>query len=299
LAEDSRTPAPVDRLLGGYLLLAATVLLLPHRPAGWPLLLLLHVGLGVALLGGVPGWARARLDRREYGPGRGRGVLVQRTLLDWYPLLLFPFLYWELPFLSEAVWGGRFFDATVMGWEEALFGLQPSTTLARRLDSLLISELLHGAYLAYFPLLYGPPLVLYLRRRRGPFRATVFALMLGFISHYAVFIVFPVQGPRYLFPAPTGQLEAGPLYQLTHHVLEQGSSQGAAFPSAHAALGAVQTVSAVRYLPGAAPLLGAITIGLSIGAVYGGFHYAADILVGLAAGLALGIAAPWVRRRLA
>lgn len=197
--------------------------------------------------------------------------------------------------LSGALWDGRFFDGLVQSWEAMLFGGQPSATMARRWDSLPLSELLHLSYLAYYPLIYVFPAALYFRRQWEPFRATVFTVMLGFTASYLIFILFPVQGPRYLFPAPGGDLADGWLYRLTHTVLETGSSQGAAFPSAHAAIAAIQTVNAARYLPSTTLLLGLITIGLSVGAVYGGFHYAVDMLTGVGFGLLLARLAPPVR----
>jgi membrane-associated phospholipid phosphatase len=81
-------------------------------------------------------------------------------------------------------------------------------------------------------------------------------------------------------------------------VLEAGSSQGAAFPSSHAAIAAVQTVNAYRHLPRATPLLAAITLGICFGAVYGGFHYGVDMMAGLALGLLTAWAAPAIRRAL-
>jgi membrane-associated phospholipid phosphatase len=81
--------------------------------------------------------------------------------------------------------------------------------------------------------------------------------------------------------------------------LSQGSSRGAAFPSSHAAIAAVQAVNAYRHLPRATPLLAAITVGISIGAVYGGFHYGVDMMAGLALGLLAAWASPAIRRALA
>lgn len=282
------TAAPVDRLLGGYFLVAALPLLFPHRPDGWPLLLAAHLGLGALLLAGAPARLRARSDHA-----------FVRALTLWYPLLLMPFMYWELPILSAAIWDGRFFDGTVMGWEAAIFGGQPSATMARRWGSPFLSEVLHLAYLAYYPLIYVFPAVLYMRVRKEAFQATVFAVMLGFAACYVVFTLFPVQGPRYLFPAPGGELATGWLYRLTHTVLETGSSQGAAFPSSHAAVAVIQTVNALRFMPRAAPLLGVITAGICAAAVYGGFHYAVDMAAGVAVGALVAWLAPVVRRSLA
>lgn len=279
---------PVDRLLGGYLLLTAPVLLFPHRPDVWPVLFLAHLGVGALLIVGAAAPLRA--------PGQGRFV---RVLGDWYPLLLMPALYLELPMLNGSLWGGHFFDDVIQNWEARLFGGQPSATLAMRWSWPPLSELLHLAYLAYYPLIYVFPSILYARREWEPFRATVFALMLGFTVSYVIFTAFPVQGPRYLFPSPGGDLAGGWFYRLTHTVLETGSSQGAAFPSSHAAIAVIQTVSAMRYLPRAAPLLGLITAGIAVGAVYGGFHYGIDMLAGLLLGAVVAGLSPFVRKSLA
>ncbi len=280
--------SPVDRLLGGYLLLTALAVAFPHRPEGWPVLLSAHLALGLALLAGAP--------HRIQATTRSKPI---RVLVDWYPLLLMPALYWELPMLGGSLWGGHFFDAVVQSWEARLFGGQPSADLAGRLPWLPLSELLHLFYLAYYPVIYLFPAVLYIRGRRESFRATVFAVMFGFTACYVVFTLFPVQGPRYLFPAPGGAPADGWVYQLTHRILENGSSQGAAFPSSHAAIAAVQTVNARRYLPKATPLLALITAGICAGAVYGGFHYGIDMVIGAAFGFFLGWLAPSARRALA
>ncbi|MFW6330538.1 MAG: phosphatase PAP2 family protein [Gemmatimonadota bacterium] len=289
-AADAVATRPLDRLVGGYLLVSAVPLAFPDRPDAWPLLLLAHLSLGALLLAG---WVD-RVRRRVPSSGRR----VARLACDWYPLLLIPFLYWELPLLAGSLWDGRFFDGVVLRWEDALFGAQPSATLAMRWDNLLLSELLHGAYLAYYPVVLLVPAVLYVRRRAEAFHATIFALTLGFTAHYAVFVAFPVQGPRYLFPAPDGDLAVGALYRLTHAILESGSSQGAAFPSAHAALAVVQAVNAARFLPATTPLLALATAGIAVGGVYGGFHYGVDMLAGIATGLIAGLAAPAVRKAL-
>lgn len=292
---------PVDRVIGGYLIISAAALLFPHRPAAWPLLLIAHLALATFLLaGGTEGIRRpGRRPTQDGEPARDRGLSrAVAAVGDWYPLLLLPLLYWELPILAHSLWDGRFFDPVVLGWEESLFGGQPSATLARHWHSRIVSEILHGAYLGYYPALYLLPLALYARGAKAAFRATVFALMLGFAAHYLVFIVFPVQGPRYLFPGPDGALAQGALYRLTRSILESGSSQGAAFPSSHAAMALVQTVSAFRFLPAATLPLALVTAGISVGAVYGGFHYGVDIGVGLLTGSIVALLAPSARRAL-
>jgi membrane-associated phospholipid phosphatase len=227
--------------------------------------------------------------------GRGR----VRTLLDWLPIVLVPALYAELAPLNIAVHGGTYFDDIIIRWEQALFAGLPSRDWAAALPSLPLSELLHAAYLSYYFIIFVPPLLLFLRGRTVEFRATVFTVMLAFFVHYVFFIYFPVQGPRYLFAPPGGQLANGTFYTLTHRVLEAGSSQGAAFPSSHVGVSVAQTLITFVYMPRFAVLLAALTAGLALGAVYGGFHYAIDALAGLLLGAAAFIAAPRVARLLA
>lgn len=230
-------------------------------------------------------------------PIRRNGFRAARVLGDWYPLLLVPALYVELAVLNRAVYAGRYFDPLILAVEEAVFGGQPSRVFAAVVPSPLISELLHGAYISYYLIIYGPPMLLYLAGRRDDFRRAVFALMLTFFVHYLFFIYFPVQGPRYLFSTPVAEVAQGPIYRFTHAVLEAGSSQGAAFPSSHVAVAVVQTVLVLRLLPRLFPVLAVLTVGLALGAVQGGFHYATDALAGLGLGLALVAVAPAVRRR--
>lgn len=275
----------MDRLFAAYAALSGIALLFPHHAPGWIPLLLLH-----ALV--VAAGFRAPPFARVWRWAARRGPRVVRVLGDWYPLALVPPLYAELAVLNRSVWGGRYFDAFVQRLEVGIFGEQPSHAWAQAHPVLPLSEALHAAYLSYYVIIYGPPLLLYLRGRRDDFRRGLFALMLAFFAHYLFFIYLPVQGPRYLFPAPDGALAGGFFYRLAHHVLQVGSSRGAAFPSSHVGVSVAQTIIMAGYLPWLAPFLGLLTIGLAAGAVYGGFHYATDALAGALLGIVAVVAAP-------
>src|SRR5690606_8395451 len=123
-------------------------------------------------------------------------------------------------------------------------------------------------------------------------------LLLAFVAHYLFFIFFPVEGPRYRFPAPTGGIEEGFFYQMAHRILESGSSRGAAFPSSHVGASAAIAVSLLRILPPAGIALAVLTLGVAAGAVYGGFHYAIDAVAGLVLGAGMALVAPALHRRL-
>lgn len=270
----------IRRLFAAYLIVSGAALAFPHRPAAWPLLAMLHVFGVIVLLqiGPYPtllNWLRARWPRAVHITG------------DWYALALIPALYTELAILNVSVFNGHYFDSMILGWEEALFGGQPSRELAQAWPSLPLSEFLHFSYLSYYLIIYGPPIYLYLRGKREAHQQAVFTLMLTFFAHYLFFIYFPVQGPRYLFAAPGGELSRGVFHNVAHQVLEAGSARGAAFPSSHVGVAFAQAAFAWAVLPRLAPVLLFMSTALALGAVYGGFHYATDALAGMIFGLLL------------
>jgi membrane-associated phospholipid phosphatase len=223
-------------------------------------------------------------ERSSFGP-----------LVHWVPLLLVPVLYGALASLVSGG-GVGVHDAAVIGWEEALFGGQPSRTLALALPSRALSELLHLCYLSFYAIIFVPPIALALARRWEPFDDTVFAVTLAFTSCFAMFVAFPVEGPRYLGPPPG--IPIGPVRSFVLGVLERFSSRGTAFPSSHVAVAVAQSITALRLQARVGIVVAVLTVGLAIGAVYGGFHYAVDVLAGAALGAAIAVGTPRLRRAL-
>ena len=226
----------------------------------------------------------------------------------WLPLLAIPLLYAELPWLMQAV-GTPYGDATVQHWELALWGGHPSRTLAGRLPAWWLSELLHLAYLSYYAVIYLPLAWLWSRtrldaavsHRSGVLAAHAFdeaslAVMATFALCFTVFVLFPVQGPRYLWQPDA--VPGGPVRAMVLGILERGSSRGAAFPSSHMAVATVQALMAFRWrIPGRV-LVAMLTLGLGVGAVYGGFHYAVDMVAGAVVGvLVFATVTAWAARR--
>lgn len=262
------------------------------------------VTLPIALLGAMTvqrAWVLAfhaiaivALIRACRPPGAG----PPRVILDWLPLALLPALYAELPYLMAAAAGGvaRFRDLTVIGWEEALLGGQPARSLAGLLPYQWLSELLHFGYLSYYALVFVPPLLLYLARRREEFALSATAVMASFAICFLVFVTWPVEGPRYRHPAPVN-LPDGPVRSLVLLILERGSSRGAAFPSSHAAAAVAQSVILWRVWPAAAIPVSILTLLLVVGAVYGGFHYGIDMLAGTVTGAAVAAGVLRLRRQ--
>lgn len=216
---------------------------------------------------------------------------------DLAPLVIGPLLYMEIPKLI-AVAGTGFHDAAVSGWELALFGTQPSRVLAGSLPYGWLSELLHAGYLSYYLVIFIPPLILYARRERRGFAQTVFALTVVYTICWSIYVLFPVEGPRYLWAAPA-HVPDGFFRRAAVSLLAAGSSRGAAFPSSHMAVSAVQTGMALYWQPRVGAVLAVLCALIGVGAVYGGFHYGIDMICGavLGAGIVSVVLAKTIRAR--
>jgi membrane-associated phospholipid phosphatase len=284
-APPARTAATADRLIGASLLLIAaylTVTLWPAlreaRAAHELRLLVAHV---VVLLAAI---ALATTRRPRL-----------RLLRDLLPLAVGAFLYVELRWLIPAV-GRPHADALVIRWERALFPTNPSATWAPSLPLVALSEALHLAYASYYLLVLVPPLLLYLRGRRTDYARTMVALVLVYAVCFATYLLFPVDGPRYLVGAAAAP--DGPVRTFVLHLLAAGSSRGTAFPSSHVAASLVAALCALRFQRAVGIVVAVATAGLTLGTVYGGFHYAVDVLAGGIVGLAASLGASALCRAL-
>jgi membrane-associated phospholipid phosphatase len=270
---------PVDRLLLGYVAVVSIVAAarLPVFPAcGWLL------GANALMIGLI-----VLVTRSDLGP-------FGRVVHDIYPIVLLLALYGSLDILNG---GGRVrvHDAMVQGWEATLFRGQPSHDWWRAAPSRFWSTVLHAAYFSYYVVILAPTVVLLLRPNRAPLRRFVLAVMATFVACYLCFIFFPVAGPYYAFPHPTGAFVDNPMARLVYAVLAGGSSYGAAFPSSHVAASLAATIvtwSASRRLGVA---LAVATALLTIGVVYCQMHYAVDAMAGLVLGLVVGVGANSVK----
>lgn len=211
--------------------------------------------------------------------GKGR---AGQFLADWLPLLALPVLYLLVP--SSIIHGdGRTFDAQVQAWDLAIFGTEPARTMAGALPYRVLSEVLHGAYVSYYGIIYVPPLLMYLAGDRESFRRAVTVFTVVMAVCFVVFIAFPVAGPRFEWGAPAG-IPGGPIRSLTLALLEKGSARGTAFPSSHIAIALAMSLSSITWRRGFGAAVMGVTILLGAGAVYGGFHYGVDMLTGSVVG---------------
>jgi hypothetical protein len=271
-----------DRLTLGFIVLFAAILLAHAGEVESLPWLLLGDALVVVLVLLLP-----RL------PAEG---VVADVLGGAYPLILASAFYWQLGDMHLDV--GRLHDALVQRWELAVFGSQVSATWHVRAPYPLLSAALHLCYGLYYWILLLVPLWFLIRGNREAFRRTVFCSALALYVCYLVFAVFPVAGPYFVFPQPTGAVVANWPARYVYFMLATGSSIGTAFPSSHIATSWITVYAAWRDARRLALVLAPVAVGLALGTVYGQFHYAVDALAGALLAVVLMAAADPLRAAL-
>jgi hypothetical protein len=265
---------PVDRWTLGYSVVVAALIV--WRVRGEQLLVFLAVHALLAAL------ALLMPRARQGGP-------VGRFLGDWYPLLLLTALYTEVGLVNLG--DGRAYDRLALTWEHALLGFQPAREWIRSNHSVWLSWVLHLGYLAYYPITLAGPLALWAMGQRDAMLRATTTIVATFYVCYAIYLVFPVVGPRHVFAAVDNAASQTAIAQLTARFLDHVAAWGAAFPSSHVAVSAAATLAAFREWRALGWALVVPTTLLALGSVYGQFHYAVDALAGVGVGAMVAVGA--------
>ena len=249
-----------------YLLVTAALAAIFHQTiAPWAAIVIAHVTVCVALV-----W----LSRIESSSA------IVRGLLDWHPILLFPFLYKEVELLAAGLGDWRLTEA-IPALEATLFSGQPSLYLSERWSSVAVSEYLHFCYVSYVLVIPGVCGYWYATGRRAAFQEVILLLAVTMFGSYLFFILFPVDSPYYRSGRLGPPLAGNFFFDLVHEMSSRGGARGGAFPSAHVSGAVVTWLVAWRHQRRLALLLAPIIGGLVVATVYGRFHYALDTVAGL------------------
>ena len=201
-------------------------------------------------------------------------------------------------------------DHVFAGWEQAVFGCQPSLLFSQAVPWGWFSELMCLGYVSYFPLMLIL-LLYYFFQRYQEFQMCAFVMLGSFFAYYVIFILLPVTGPQFYYLAVgTDQIAQGIFpnlgdWFLTHsermappgwsdgfcyHLLDithdAGERPTAAFPSSHVGVTTVVMLLALRtrsirlvltILP--------FYVLMCFATVYIYAHYAIDVIAGLVTGI--------------
>ncbi len=255
-------------ILCGY---AFYILIAPHRFSGWGYHLLGYI-LGISAIVML-----AVLESEHAHP-------VLSFFHITYPLYAYAFLYWESGRLLH-IFRPHLMDYVVQGWERMVFGVPWLGLLFPR--STVLSEFLHFGYLSYFLLIGLTALYLLLTNRMLLIRY-VFGVSLTFYCCYLFFDILPAAGPRFFYLVPEQILEErGFFTYFVRNILFKGAIDGGAFPSSHVAVAWVVWFYLRRAIGWKALWFLPVVFLLIGGTVYGGYHYAVDVIAGTVVGLTL------------
>lgn len=211
-----------------------------------------------------------------------------------YPVLLYTAFFRETGELNRMFFT-EYMDPLVIGWEQRLFGFQPSVLFMERLPYAWLSEVLYLSYFSYYIMIAGVGLALLARDRQQFFH---FVSVVSFVFYlcYLTYIVIPVIGPRVLFREVEGYQVAvelqsfspypeavtkGVMFRVMAWIYHVFEAPGAAFPSSHVAVALCTVWFSFRYLPRIRYLHAAMAGLLCISTVYCRYHYVLDVFAGI------------------
>ncbi len=198
----------------------------------------------------------------------------------WYPIVIVPMMYKHLGNYIHLIFP-RPFDPFIVHLETVLLG-QPINAWVPIIQTPWLTEMMHIAYAFYW---FSIPItaVMYWRlQNRILFEELVAGILITFFISYVLFILFPVYGPRFFLADKIPIRFKGILLTpLLRTIVHQGGLKGGAFPSSHVAVGVLNYLYLKEYYSKFAQrfFLPAVVM-LSLGTLYGQFHYLTDVVAG-------------------
>jgi membrane-associated phospholipid phosphatase len=207
----------------------------------------------------------------------GRSAAAAR---DWLPVLYLPLGYWLPALLVTST--NPTLESRLLSFDRRLFGDNGLARSAIRAPRPL-AELLEFAYLMCYPAV--PAGLLWLVLGGFPEQADRFwtAVLLAGFCCYGLLPWLPTRPPRAL--QQTWHSRSS-IRSFNLWILDRASVQLNTFPSGHTAASLATALVVGAQLPLAGAALGAIALGIAVGSVVGGYHYAADAISGAAVAVA-------------
>lgn len=207
--------------------------------------------------------------------------------------------------------------------EQAIFNAQPAYWFHRCYPQMWISEPLNMGYVAYFPLI-AVITCWYFVKHFDLFEKIGFVLTASFFIYYILYMVLPVAGPQFYFPAigeenvlagifpavgdyfnlhpelmPYTEQGQGFFYHLLELSHEAGERPTAAFPSSHVGISTIIMLMGWRSSKKLTLWMLPFYILLCISTVYIQAHYLIDIFAGWISGYLLYVFTSWLFRKAA
>jgi membrane-associated phospholipid phosphatase len=225
----------------------------------------------------------AVLRRRNPDPSRPLQIL-----LDFYVIACVVAIFDGLGPLIRAVHPTDY-DASLVAFDRALFGVDPTVALER-----VATPFLSDVLTVFYALYYFHPIVLgalvfrddAARPAARDFPRYAFVMVFVFYVSYAGYFLVPSIGPRYTV-THASPLPRGAISQAIDHTLDVlEKNKRDCFPSGHTMVLTAVLLEARRRSKKTFWVFLPFALGLFVATVYCRYHYVADVLAGFALALA-------------
>jgi membrane-associated phospholipid phosphatase len=220
-----------------------------------------------------------------YGESRVQAEVFSMAR-DWIPIALVLVAYREMDWFSALP---RNFALQLhwLKWDRAILypgGLQRAIEALGAIGPMYL-ELCYLLVYAVAPFVVA---ILYYQHQRGRVNGVLFLYLLGTLLAYALFPFFPSDPPRVAFGGSDMPNITSAVRQLNLWLVGGYGIHSSVFPSAHVSSVFSAAWALFAYLPerrriGWGMLVYAVSVAL--GTIYGRYHYAADVVAGMALSL--------------
>jgi membrane-associated phospholipid phosphatase len=220
----------------------------------------------------------------------GANLVAQRTpsrhlrfLLRTLSVQLMLLYIYSASLRLQLIFFPQWHDQMVVDLEAAVLGAQP-TVWIQRLITPWLTEWMMFCYVFY--VLVYPILSLLIYRRHGEEQNEdyLFHVGLAIVLCTLGFMIFPVAGPmRHIADLHTVPLRGYFFTAVSELIRGRIHTPGGTIPSIHCAAATIMWWAAYRYSRPAFFVLAPVILSLYVSTVYGRFHYAFDVVAGIAA----------------
>ena len=214
---------------------------------------------------------------------KGRWAIMVRLI---YSGVLFVLFYRITGGTMFLLFNG-FLDYQIIGFERAIFGLSPTFYIDEHLLTPVVTEILSFSYFCYYPMVPVFMFTLFFKKDYDILKHFLAAASLTYFASFILFFLYPVEGPRWHFAGQyLNQIDGYFFRYLVEAVIDNGAVRGGCMPSSHTGIAILIMMYCYRHYPLWGKILLPIVIGLSLGTVWGRFHYVSDVYVGAAIAIA-------------
>jgi len=197
-----------------------------------------------------------------------------------YPIALLSYFYGETALLNH-IFFSESLDSLIYGWDEFIFGFQPSLEFSISYPQKWFSELVNFGYFSYYLLTFGVSFSFFLLKPEKAERV-IFIIINSFFIYYLIFIIFPVSGPQYYFEKTLAHVNnSGYFSQAVKLVQYYGEHPTGAFPSSHVGMVVIFLALTYKEMKALYWIIIPLFILIAMATVYIKAHYAIDVFAGL------------------